>query len=38
MSIAEILFADNPDLDQTKIQQFKDGFIQLKEHMESEWN
>ncbi|WP_277560853.1 hypothetical protein [Acinetobacter beijerinckii] len=34
MSIAEILFADNPDLDQTKIQQFKDDFIQLK----NKWN
>lgn len=34
MSIAEILLADNSDLDQTKIQQFKDGFIQLK----NKWN
>lgn len=34
MSIAEILFADNSDLYQTKIQQVKYGFIQLK----NKWN
>lgn len=34
MSIAEILLADNSDLDQTKIQQFKDDFFQLK----NKWN
>ncbi|MCE1271305.1 MAG: hypothetical protein LWW88_07040 [Acinetobacter sp.] len=30
MPIAAILLAAKPDLDQTKIQQFKNGFIELK--------